>query len=134
VKRRIFLVAAVGAFALGAFGLALDHSPENPPSALDPHGTVLPATRQVQLSRMMPAPSDFDGLHAKIISGTMPTSTTEATVLSDEQCQADQRGISHCLNRLRLADGSEIEVRHPHDMHAVPCLSPGEHVRLEPAL
>ncbi len=102
--------------------------------AVDPHGTALPAQREVQLSLVMPPPSGFDGLHAKLISGGMPAGATQATVLTDEECQADSQGISHCLNRLRLPDGSEIQVRHPHDMHAVPCLAPGESVRLVPSL
>ena len=133
MRRRVFLVVAIGVLVLGASGLAVDRWPEKRQAALDPHGTVLPATRQEQLSRVMPVPSDFDGLHAQLISGTMPTMPMDATVLSDEQCQADEHGISHCLNRLRLADGSEIEVRHPHDMHTVPCLSPGESVQLKTA-
>ena len=88
----------------------------------------------MQLSFSMPTPSGFDGLHAKLVRGAMPRATTEATVLTDEQCQPDARGVSHCLNRLRLSDGTQIEVRHPHDMSDVACLSPGEHVRLAPSL
>jgi hypothetical protein len=42
-------------------------------------------------------------------------------------------GISNCLNRIRLEDGRAIAVRHPHDMREVPCLAPGEPVRVVPA-
>lgn len=98
----------------------------------DPHGTALPDARRVQLSFTMPAPSGFDGLHAKLVSGTMPAAVISATVLSDEQCQPDATGISHCLNRMRLPNGSELAVRHPHDMSNVPCLAPGEVVQLVP--
>ena len=63
----------------------------------------------------------------------MPHAATDATVLSDEDCAADVMGISNCLNRIRLADGSEIAVRHPHDMRKVPCFAPGEPVRVVPA-
>ena len=127
------IAAGVGVLALGASALAIGHSSQSHDSpAVDPHGTALPAQRQVQLSRVMPAPSDYDGLHAQLIGGTMPAARVEATVLTDEQCQPDAHGVSHCLNRMRLADGSVIQVRHPHDMSRVPCLSPGEHVRLVP--
>jgi hypothetical protein len=41
--------------------------------------------------------------------------------------------ISRCRNVMRLEDGREIVLRHPHDMSRVPCLAPGERVRLLPA-
>ena len=70
-------------------------------------------------------------------SGPSPSGLTRAATasdLSDEQCEPYGQGISHCLNRLRLSDGSEIQVRHPHNMDGVPCLAPGENVRLVPTL
>ena len=134
MQRRFLVAAVIGLIVLGGSAFALGRTTQTNEPAVDPHGTALPAERQVQLSLVMPSPSDFDGLHAKLIGGTMPAATTEATVLSDEQCEPDGQGISHCLNRLRLPDGSEIAVRHPHNMDGVPCLAPGENVRLVPAL
>ena len=132
-RRRVVTVFA-GLLVLVASGVALDRGAQSKHPATDPHGTALPAQRQVELSFVMPSPSDSDGLHAKLVSGTMPTTAVQATVVTDEQCQPDASGISHCLNRLRLADGSEIQVRHPHNMHMVACLAPGETVRLVPAI
>ena len=134
MQRRFLVAAVIGLIVLGGSAFALGRSSQAQKPAVDPHGTALPAERQVQLSLVMPSPSDFDGLHAKLIGGTMPAAAMEATVLTDEQCEPDGQGISHCLNRLRLPDGSEIAVRHPHNMDAVPCLAPGENVRLVPAL
>ncbi|KKL08658.1 hypothetical protein LCGC14_2573650, partial [marine sediment metagenome] len=50
---------------------------------------------------------------------------TMATVRTDEDCAPDKRGISRCLNKLSLADGSTLLVRHPHSMEPVPCMRPG---------
>lgn len=119
---------------LAGSGVVLDRVALPRHLATDPHGTELPAQRQVTLSFTMPSPSDSDGLHAKLISGTMPTTAVQATVATDEQCQPNASGISHCLNRLRLANGRDIQVRHPHNMHSVACLAPREAIRLVPAV
>ena len=113
--------------------LVVGRASRSPSVGVDPHGTALPAERSVALSEGMPSPSGFDGLHAKLVAGAMPAAAVTATVLTDEQCQPDARGISHCLNRLRLPDGTELAVRHPHDMTKVACLAPGERVRLVPS-
>jgi hypothetical protein len=132
-RGRILAAVSFAVLVLAGSGLVIEQTSRSHTVAVDPHGTVIPAQRRLQLSRLMPSPSSADGLHAKLVSGTMPTAPVQATVLTDEECQADARGISHCLNRLRLPNGSEIQVRHPHDMTLVPCLAPGEHVRLVPA-
>ena len=132
MKARHVLEALTVVVATAGFALVATHGSRPHAVAVDPHGLSLPAERHVRLSRSMPSPSNSDGLHAKLVHGTMPTTTVEATVLSDEECQADAHGLSHCLNRLRLPDGGEIVLRHPHDMEVVPCLAPGEHVRLVP--
>ncbi|MGZ4127973.1 MAG: hypothetical protein ACXVEX_07495 [Actinomycetota bacterium] len=72
-------------------------------------------------------------LHVVLTSGTMPASTTMATVLSDENCNPDAAGITHCTNRLRMDGGAEMTVIHPHRMSDVQCLAPGERVRVEAA-
>jgi hypothetical protein len=67
-----------------------------------------------------------------VITGTAPAHAMEAVTLTDESCQPDNHGMSHCLNKLKLANGQTIVVRHDHDMHAVPCLTPGEAVHVAP--
>lgn len=64
-----------------------------------------------------------------IVNGK-PLGRSTATVLTDENCEPDRFGISHCLNALRLADGRRMTVRHDHDMGNDPCLAPGESVRV----
>jgi hypothetical protein len=51
-------------------------------------------------------------------------------VLTDEDCAAGEHGISHCRNTLRLPDGKTLTVRNPHRMSEVPCMTPGETVRV----
>lgn len=72
-------------------------------------------------------------LHATLMEGSMPGGPTMATVLTDENCEPDAQGISHCRNELELADGTRLVVRHDHRMHEVPCLTPGEQLAVQPA-
>lgn len=67
----------------------------------------------------------------RIVNGAV-RHRTRAVVLSDTRCNPDNRGVSHCLNRMRLANRSVITVVHNHRMAQMPCLSPGEHVTLTP--
>lgn len=74
-----------------------------------------------------------DGIDVvELKSGRIPTRAERAVVETDEDCAADFYGISHCTNRLRLADGQVIVVQHDHNMQIYPCLSPGETVEVEP--
>jgi hypothetical protein len=57
---------------------------------------------------------------------------TRALVLTDNRCNPDMTGVSHCLNQMRLANGTVITVVHNHRMMDMPCLSPGERVVLTP--
>lgn len=50
-------------------------------------------------------------------------------MLTDTNCEPDADGVSHCLNDLQIGN-IIVTVRHHHQMHAVPCLSPGETVTL----
>lgn len=87
--------------------------------------------RTVAVERGAVPPSRPDGrLRARYLSGTLPGSAVEATVVTDEDCAPDEAGISRCLNRIRLPSGRMLAVRHPHDMSTVPCLAPGERVRV----
>lgn len=66
------------------------------------------------------------------VSGRPVNGAATGLVLTDANCQADQYGISHCLNVIRLAGGGQITVRHDHRMANDPCLAPGERVRVRP--
>lgn len=70
---------------------------------------------------------------AYAISGTPPARTQLGTVLTDTNCQPDSYGISHCTNRIRLANGRVLTVRHDHSMMNDPCFSPGERVHVRAA-
>jgi hypothetical protein len=89
-------------------------------------------TVRVYASEPAPSPSATD-LRARVEKGTLPSGTVKATVLSDENCEPDAQGISHCRNRVRLASGQTLTLRHPHDMNKVPCLAPGEKILLSRA-
>ena len=65
-----------------------------------------------------------------LVAGGAPSAPVNATVVTDESCTPDRYGISHCLNILRLRDGSQILVQHSHNMSKYACLSPGETVRV----
>lgn len=66
-----------------------------------------------------------------LVNGAV-TRRMRAVVLTDTRCNPDARGVSHCLNRMRLADGTVVTVQHDHRMMNMPCLSPGEHVTVTP--
>jgi hypothetical protein len=68
-----------------------------------------------------------------VVTGPVTSRAMAAVTLTDENCQPDNRGMSHCLNDLKLANGQTILVRHDHDMRVVPCLTPGEKVQVAPS-
>lgn len=94
-----------------------------------------PAIRKVLLSATDDGALSRPGgpQRAFLARGRMPAATTQAIVLTDENCAPDRQGVSHCTNRLRLGSGAILHVIHNHRMGEVPCLSPGERVLVEPA-
>lgn len=86
------------------------------------------AMRTLMVSaRREPAPSlPGSTMRALRMRGPVPVRAAVGTVMSDEDCAADARGVSHCVNRIRLASGHVLTVRHPHRMADVPCMTPGE--------
>jgi len=70
--------------------------------------------------------------HVRVVKGTVAR-RMRALVLTDTRCAPDARGVSHCLNRLRLSSGRVVTVVHDHRMMDMPCLSPGERVTVSPA-
>lgn len=98
------------------------------------HPVVAPeAPRTVAVSLTMPLPSASERrLSAMLEEGELPPGPTTAEVLTDSECTPAAEMISGCRNELRLADGRNVVLRHPHDMRHVPCLAPGEEVRVVP--
>lgn len=124
------LVALAGALTVGGRDVARDA-----PSAATEHPVTVPATaRTVLVSRTMPMPSAHERrLSAMLEHGSMPHGPTMAEVMTDTECTPDEQMISRCRNVIRLPDGRQAILRHPHDMTKIPCLAPGERVRLVPS-
>ncbi|HEX6208020.1 MAG TPA: hypothetical protein VF058_06620 [Actinomycetota bacterium] len=121
------LVAFWGAIGVVLAVVALSQPPseESPPAAT-------PALRTVVVSDAAPSqPSSPDGpVEVALLRGDAPSEPGVATVLSDENCEPDANGYSHCLNELEMEGGERIAVRHTHRMGEVPCLAPGERVNV----
>lgn len=84
------------------------------------------------MSDSLPGTSNAAGyLMTNLRSGQIPAGATTATVLTDTNCEPDADGVSHCLNDLQIGN-VVVTVQHHHQMHSVPCLSPGETVMLMP--
>lgn len=140
-RRKVAAVAALatllggGAAAVLALGGAEPSSPRGQRAVTTAAGGN-PTLRSVRVYRAgaTVAPSAPGAVMRTVhVRGPFPGAGTIATVLTDEKCAPDAAGISRCLNKLRLADGRVIEVRHPHRMAVVACMSPGERVRVSAA-
>ena len=112
------LVAFWGAIGAVLAVVALSQPPaeESPPAA------TRPALRTVVVSETAPSqPSTPDGpVEVALLRGDAPSEPGVATVLSDENCEPDANGYSHCLNELEMEGGERIAVRHTHRMAEVP--------------
>jgi hypothetical protein len=111
-----------------------DSAPAKPARYATEHPVSIPVdARTIRISSTMPLPSAHARrLSAMLEQGLMPQRPMTGKVVSDTQCTPDADSISHCRNEMRLDDGSTIVLRHPHRMADVPCLAPGEVVRLVP--
>lgn len=84
-------------------------------------------------------PESFDWQHngkggeyiVKFIQGEI-VEVTKGEVLTDENCERDEEGISRCNQKVLLENGDEIEFIMPHNMMKHRCLAPGETVKLVP--
>jgi hypothetical protein len=65
-------------------------------------------------------------------TANVPARAMRGTVLGDTACEPDAEGASHCLNRIRTADGKVFTVRNDHRLANQVCLSPGEHIVIAP--
>lgn len=136
----VFLTAGVAGVLLAGLVAALlvlspsDHAARSTASPVQDRAHTAPPTVRtliVTRGRREPPPSRPGAtMHALLLEGKLPSRPTMATVTSDEDCAPDAAGISHCLNRLRLEGAGKLAVRHPHAMSQVPCMTPGERVRV----
>jgi hypothetical protein len=136
--RLIGAVAAIAVLVVAASVLTLggrDEAAESSPASVPEHPlAATPSARTVRVSPAMPMPSAHARrLSAMLEEGAMPDRPIMADVMTDTDCTPDAQMISRCQNVMRLADGRRIVLRHPHDMSNVPCLAPGERVRLIPS-
>lgn len=133
MRRLLPLAVATVLVAAGVWGVLERTTADSSPTT--EHATPIPETpRTVVVSSTMPLPSSHERrLSAMLETGSMPHEPMMGLVLSDTECAPDTKMISRCRNDVRLADGSTIVLRHPHDMHTIPCLAPGEQVLLVPA-
>jgi hypothetical protein len=130
-RRGIFAAALLGAAAAVLVAILLSGGSGGSSSPLP----VAEAT--VRTVRVSAKPDDAvsdspHSLRAWRVGGSIPASPTMAMVRTDEDCAPDEQGISRCLNELRLADGRRLVLRHAHSMARVPCMSPGERIRVIP--
>lgn len=137
MRKRWFFVLATLLLAAVVIGISVVSGRDSGPRKeryVQEHPVSIPSdARVVQISSTMPMPSAHPRrLSAMLEQGPMPPHATTGEVLSDTECAPDQDSISHCRNEVRLAGGSTIVLRHPHKMAHVPCLAPGETVRLLP--
>ena len=135
--RLLAALAAIAGLAVAAGVLAYAGRDEadDASKAVAEHPVAVPASvRTVLVSRSMPMPSAHERrLSAMLEEGEMPARPMMGEVMTDSDCTPDAEMISRCRNVMRLADGREIVLRHPHNMTKIPCLSPGERVRLMPS-
>lgn len=135
------VVAAVAVVALVVANVGSLRGPDRPAHDVRPLPTHAKAHEQPAAVRTLvvssgaePAPSQPGQImRGRRVEGAMPSGTSLATVLTDEDCSPDAAGISHCRNRIRLSGGRTLTVRHPHRMAEVPCMVPGERIRVEAA-
>lgn len=127
--RSLALVLVGGVALVGAWAWSRTRLPQ-------PAATVLPVLI-VQPSRANGARMTRHGQNGigvvELLSGKPPAPPETAMVLTDANCLPDPSGISHCINRLGLANGVVVTVRHDHNMALSPCLLPGQPVFLRSA-
>jgi hypothetical protein len=134
LRARVLLLTFFALVAVGGAWILIGRDPNAGERYVSEHSAVVPETaRTVSVSAAMPLPSAHARrLSAMLESGAMPDGPMMAEVLSDTDCTPDEQMVSRCRNEMQLANGDKVVVRHPHDMRDVPCLAPGEHVRLVP--
>ena len=94
------------------------------------HHTITSARTVViaPLGETLPQMSGAEGpLMTTLVRGQLPHGVTTATVRTDENCAADNEGVSNCLNELDFGT-VKVTVQHHDKMSLTSCLTPGETV------
>lgn len=135
MRARVLLLTFFALVAVGGAWVLLGSDLNAGERYVSEHSAAVPETaRTVTVSATMPLPSAHARrLSAMLETGAMPHEPMMSEVLTDTDCAPDDRMVSRCRNEMQLSNGKTIVVRHPHDMRDVPCLAPGERVRLVPA-
>jgi hypothetical protein len=126
----IFFVIAAAVVALAAVRLVSTQD-EPAGTAAVPH--FQDADVRVSITDGAQVSRGQDPMLVQLETGTIPDGVTHLTVLTDENCQPDADGVSHCRNRAQFTtpDGvQEVVLRHHHRMAEEPCLAPGQVVEL----
>lgn len=134
MRARFLLLTFFTLVTLGGAWTLLGRNSDASKPYVSEHSAVVPEkARTVTVSETMPLPSAHARrLSAMLEAGAMPHEPMMAEVLTDTDCTPDERMVSRCRNEVELANGDKIVLRHPHDMRSVPCLAPGEQVRVVP--
>jgi hypothetical protein len=120
-------VVVVGIALLVWFGTSAEPNLAAAPPGFDPDlRTVVVAGADETLPQVR---SEQRFMMSELRVGAIPTGMVQATVLTDNNCEPDAQGVSHCLNELQMGDG-RFTVQHHHNMMEVPCMSPGEQVNV----
>lgn len=128
----VLVIVVALALAVGLGGADTPSSSATSASGQQEQSAQTSSLRTLVLQRGgNPAPSDPGStLHGSIKRGALPANPVIATVLTDENCEPDAEGVSHCTNRIEMPNGTRLVVTHPHRMSEVPCLAPGEKVKV----
>jgi hypothetical protein len=128
-------IVLVSTLALIAMSLVVVFAPPSDQAAADP--TAVPHFRtadiRVRITEEPEISRNQDPVFVQLDQGTIPSEVSFLTVLTDENCQPDVDGVSHCLNRVEFetADGvQQAALRHHHKMAEEPCLAPGQTLEL----
>jgi hypothetical protein len=133
MKRFLLFAASAWSLLAGLLLVAVAQAPRVEPATLASH--FHSGARRLVVVSADPAdlaPPDIERGHivsTLLLTGELPAGLSEAMVLTDLNCQADEQGISHCTNDVQIGD-QQLALRHSHDMRQVPCLTPGEVVDL----
>lgn len=133
MKRIASVLAATAVLIIAIVAVArMQTAPAPSSSGPVPHYQTSSA-RQLAFSEQPIVSKGSGPVVVQLVSGAIPADVAGVTVLTDENCQPDQDGVSHCLNRIQFtsSQGSgEATVQHHHRMAEESCLTPGETLTL----
>ena len=129
MKRLVSVLATIGVVAVIMISVTRSHTI----SVSTPVSHYQTSSRQVVVSDQATVSRGDGPVVVQLVSGQIPANVSTLTVLSDENCQPDQNGVSHCLNRVQFQGGQgsgEATLQHHHKFSEESCLTPGETLQL----